>query len=198
MKKYILKEYGSWGVMVMACLASLFAGVGFSLKTIISLIALSLFINSKQAFTLWIRHVDSVKSAAIFIAQVSMALLIMMGILGEAIVKLLPYALIPAAYIMLLYFAGEHAIVTEICGFALLALSSLVAKFANTNVIDNRLYAAFAVFAYYLIQMSVIILLPLIDNAIFSLTLYKLKLKATGWLEVLKGMAFLVLIAIFL
>jgi hypothetical membrane protein len=45
--------------------------------------------------------------------------------------------------------------------------------------------------------MPVIILLPLIDNAIFSITLYKVKLKATGWLEVIKGMAFLVLIALF-
>lgn len=158
----------SWVVIMMLDLSFLFIfktifsiipvfslstdAVGSSRKSISGSMTIALAmpsLYSKQAFTLWIRHVDSVKSAAIFIAQVSMALLIMMGILGEAIVKLLPYALIPAAYIMLLYFAGEHAIVTEICGFALLALSSIVAKFANTNVIDNRLYAAFAVFAYY-------------------------------------------------
>lgn len=228
MKKYILKEYGSWSVMVMAYLAGILAGGVFNLNAILSLLALSLFINSKQSFTLWIRHVDPVRSSMLFIIQIVLASLMLAGILGEEIFRLLPYILIPAAYVLLLYFAGEHAIMTEIFGFALLTFSSLIAKFVTTNMIDNRLYiavavffaasvfkvklqlkkefpqrvsmilyVAFAVFVYYLIQMPVIILLPLIDNAIFSITLYKIKLKATGWLEVIKGMAFLVLIALF-
>ncbi|MEW6740874.1 MAG: hypothetical protein AB1325_13340 [Nitrospirota bacterium] len=228
MKKYILKEYGSWGVMALSYLAGIIAAGRFNLKALLSLLAISLFINSKQAFTLWVRYVDSKKSAMIFFAQIAIASFMMIGILGEAVIKLLPYALIPVAYILLLHLAGEHAVITEICGFALLTLSSLIAKFVATNMIDNRLYiavaiffaasvfrvklqlkkefpqrvsmilyVAFAVFAYYLIQMPVIILLPLIDNAIFSITLYKIKLKATGWLEVIKGMAFLVLIALF-
>jgi len=228
MKRYILKEYGSWGVMVISYLAGLFAGGGISFKAVFSLLALSLFVNSKQAFTLWIRHVDSIKSSAVFMIQIVLASLIIVSILGEAVSEMLPYALIPAIYILLLYFAGEHAIMTEIFGFALLTFSSLIAKFVTTNMIDNRLYiavavffaasvfkvklqlkkefprrvsmilyVAFAVFAYYLIQMPVIILLPLIDNVIFSLTLYKLKLKATGWIEVIKGVAFLALIALF-
>ncbi|MFZ6006337.1 MAG: hypothetical protein ACOYU2_01630 [Nitrospirota bacterium] len=228
MKKYILKEYGSWGVMALSYLAGIIAAGRFNLKALLSLLAISLFINSKQAFTLWIRHVDSKKSAMIFFAQIAIASFMMIGILGEAVIKLLPYALIPVAYILLLHLAGEHAIITEICGFALLTFSSLIAKFVATNMIDNRLYiavavfftasvfkvklqlkkefpqrasmilyVAFAVFAYYLIQMPVVILLPLIDNVIFPITLYKIKLKATGWLEVIKGMAFLVLIALF-
>ena len=214
--------------MALSYLAGIFAGGGFNLNAILSLLAISLFINSKQSFTFWIRHVDPKKSAMIFFAQTAIASLIIVGILGESVAKLLPYALIPATYILLLYFAGEHAIVTEVCGFALLTLSSLMAKFVTTGAIDHRLYiavavfftasvfkvklqlkkefpqrasmilyVAFAVFAYYLVQMPVVILLPLIDNVIFSLTLYKLKLKATGWLEVLKGTAFLVLIALF-
>lgn len=129
MKRYILKEYGSWGVMVISYLAGIFAGGVFNLKAILSLLAISMFINSKQAFTLWIRRVDPKKSAIIFSAQIAIASLTIIGILGEAVVKLLPYALIPAAYIMLLYFAGEHAIMTEMCGFAVLTLSSLTAKF---------------------------------------------------------------------
>lgn len=235
MKRYILKEYGSWGVMTISYLAGIFAGGGFNLKAILSLLAISLFINSKQAFTFWIRHIDSVKSSAVFMTQIISASFIMVSISGEAVFKLLPYALIPAIYILLLYFAGEHAIMTEICGFALLTLSSLMAKFVTTGAIDHRLYiavavfftasvfkvklqlksvhgsrftvhgqrvsmilyVAFAVFAYYLIRMPVVILLPLIDNVIFSLTLYKLKLKATGWIEVIKGVAFLALIALF-
>ena len=228
MKRYILKEYGSWSVMVISYLAGLFTGGEFSFKAIVSLIALSLFINSKQAFAMWIRHVDPARSSAIFIIQIVLASLMLAGILGEGIFRLLPYILIPAAYVLLLYFAGEHAIVTEIFGFGLLALSSLMAKFVTTGTIDHRLYIAVAVFfaasvfkvklqlkrklperffmafyiifallVYRVIKVPIVVLLPLIDNAIFSLTLYKLKLKATGWLEVIKGMAFLVLIALF-
>ncbi len=228
MKRYILKEYGSWGVMVISYLAGLFAGGGISFKAVFSLLALSLFVNSKQAFTLWIRHVDSIKSSAVFMIQIILASLIMVGIFGEAVIKLLPYALIPAIYILLLYFAGEHAIITEIFGFALLTFSSLIAKFVTTNMIDNRLYIAVAVFftasvfkvklqlkrklperflmafyiifallVYRVIKVPIVVLLPLIDNVIFSFTLYKIKLKATGWLEVIKGMAFLVHIALF-
>lgn len=228
MKKYILKEYGSWSVMVMAYLAGILAGGVFNLNAILSLLALSLFINSKQAFTFWIRHVDPVRSSMLFIIQIVLASLMLAGILGEEIFRLLPYILIPAAYVLLLYFAGEHAIMTEIFGFALLTFSSLIAKFVTTNMIDNRLYIAVAVFftasvfkvklqlkrklperflmafyiifallVYRVIKVPIVVLLPLIDNVIFSFTLYKIKLKATGWLEVIKGMAFLVLIALF-
>ncbi|MCL4537009.1 MAG: hypothetical protein M1610_05410 [Nitrospirae bacterium] len=228
MKKYILKEYGSWSVMVMAYLAGILAGGVFNLNAILSLLALSLFINSKQSFTLWIRHVDPVRSSMLFIIQIVLASLMLAGILGEEIFRLLPYILIPAAYVLLLYFAGEHAIMTEIFGFALLTFSSLIAKFVTTNMIDNRLYIAVAVFftasvfkvklqlkrklperflmafyiifallVYRVIKVPIVVLLPLIDNVIFSFTLYKIKLKATGWLEVIKGMAFLVHIALF-
>ncbi|MDA8214753.1 MAG: hypothetical protein M0Z64_05695, partial [Nitrospiraceae bacterium] len=179
-------------------------------------------------FTLWIRHVDPVRSSMLFIIQIVLASLMLAGILGEEIFRLLPYILIPAAYVLLLYFAGEHAIMTEIFGFALLTFSSLIAKFVTTNMIDNRLYIAVAVFftasvfkvklqlkrklperflmafyiifallVYRVIKVPIVVLLPLIDNVIFSFTLYKIKLKATGWLEVIKGMAFLVLIALF-
>lgn len=228
MKRYILKEYGSWGVMVMAYLAGIFAGGGFNLKALLSLLAISLFINSKQAFTFWIRHVDSVKSSAVFMIQIILASFIMVSILRESVFELLPYALIPVIYILLLYFAGEHAIMTEIFGFALLTLSSLMAKFVTTGAIDHRLYIAVAVFftagvfkvrlhlkrtlalrfvmafyvvsavfAYLFIQMPVVLLLPLADNLLLATTIYKVKLKTTGWIEVAKGLMFLALLAFY-
>lgn len=228
MKKYLLREYGSWGVMIMAYLAGIFAGGGFNLKALLSLLAISLFINSKQAFTFWIRHVDSVRSLKIFVIQIVIASLMMLGILGELSVKLLPYAIIPALYILLLYFAGEHAIMTEILGFAVLTLSSLIAKLVVSGVIDYRLYIAVAVFfaagvfkvrlqlkrtliwrivmafyviyavsAYLFIQMPVVLLLPLADNLLLATTIYKVKLKTTGWIEVAKGLMFLALSAFY-
>lgn len=214
--------------MIMAYLAGIFTSGGFNIKAALLLLAMSLFINSKQAFTFWMRHVDSVRSLKIFIVQIAIALLIMLGILGESVAKLLPYALIPAAYILLLYLAGEHAIVTEICGFAVLTLSSLIAKFVISGVVDYRLYIAVAAFftagvfkvrlqlkrtmssrivmalyvvsavsAYLFIQMPVVLLLPLADNLLQLITIYKVKLKTTGWIEVAKGLMFLALLAFY-
>jgi hypothetical protein len=57
------------------------------------------------------------------------------------------------------------------------------------------IYVGFAIAVYWLMHTPVVILLPLIDNLVFSITLYKLKLRCTGWLEVLKGVAFLLLMA---
>ena len=57
------------------------------------------------------------------------------------------------------------------------------------------IYVGFAIAAYWLMHVPVVILLPLIDNLVFSITFYKLKLRFTGWLEVLKGIAFLLLMA---
>ena len=56
---------------------------------------------------------------------------------------------------------------------------------------------SFATAAYWLMHIPVFVLLPLIDNLVFSFTLYRLKLRLTGWLEVLKGVAFLLLMALY-
>lgn len=56
-------------------------------------------------------------------------------------------------------------------------------------------YIGFALAVYRLIHTPVIVLLPLFDNLVFSVTLYRAKLSVTGWLEVLKGVVFLLLMA---
>jgi hypothetical protein len=55
------------------------------------------------------------------------------------------------------------------------------------------IYIGFALVVYRLIHTPVLVLLPLIDNLIFAVTLYQTKLRLTGWLEVLKGVVFLLL-----
>jgi hypothetical protein len=50
------------------------------------------------------------------------------------------------AYLLLFLLAGEHALATEITGFLLLTLSSLLARFSIDNLIDFRLYVAAALF----------------------------------------------------
>ena len=192
-------------------------------------IAIALYINSKQAFVLWMRRrkENSVRSLAIFMLQVLSATMLLLPVLGKGLASLMPYALVPFAYLICLKFLGEHSIITEISGFVLLTLSALVAKLTATGVIDPALFTAVAVFftagvfrvrvqltkgmsqrilmviyvvfaiaTYLLIHAPVLVLLPLIDNLVFSITLYRLKLRETGWMEVMKGAAFLLLMAI--
>jgi hypothetical protein len=225
MKKYILKEYGSWSVVLMAYLIGILSAGGFNIKAAFSLVSIVLFINSKQAFTLWMRGIEPERSLKIFIGQIAAASLMLFVSMGVGIVGFLPYALIPISYILLLYYKSEHAIITELFGFGLLTISSLLSRFAVTGEIEHRLYAAVFVFfgasifkvklhlkkgvsekismlcylaasalAYRLINMPLIMLLPLLDNLIFSLKPYAVKLKAIGWIEALKGIVFAILI----
>jgi hypothetical protein len=228
LKKYILKEYGSWSVMLISALAGLFLSRGGYIEGISAILAISLFTNSKQALTSWRREGYQRKYLLAFILQVFAGVLILLSITGEPITKLLPYASIPVLYLLLLLFAGEHKIYTEITGFATLTLSSLIVKFASTGIIDitlyiavavffiagvfkvrvqlskgliwkilMMLYIAFSLFIYHLIEIPLIVLLPLLDNFIFSIMPYRVKLKVTGWIEVLKGIIFLLLILFF-
>ena len=135
---------------------------------------------------------------------------------------------IPAAYLILNRFAGEHFILTELLGFALLSLAAVLAKFLITNGLDVRLFVAvalyftagvfkikaflfkktmdrvltvlyvlFAVVVYRGFHLSLLLLLPLIDNLVAAVTLYKVRLQTTGWIEVVKSLIFLALIISF-
>ena len=227
MTQYILQEYGAWSVMVISYMAGILAAGKMSAGGAVSLIALALLINSKQAFTKWIRGHNALAPLIILIMQIFLASALLIAVSGADTVKLLPYLMLPAVYLLLFRFAGEHYFVTEICGFALLALSAPIAKFAVTGIVDNKLYLSTAIFfiagvlrvrvqtrkgmlerismvlyvlfaaaLYHLIKTPLIVLLPLIDNLILSLTLYGVKLKTTGWIELSKGITFLVLMAL--
>lgn len=68
------------------------------------------------------------------------------------------------------------------------------------RILDRVLTAVYVVFAaivYRGFHISVIILLPLVDNLIVAATLYKVKLKTTGWIEVAKSLLFLALMVAF-
>lgn len=192
-------------------------------------IAIALYINSKQAFVHWMRRrqEDTARSLAVFMVQISVATMMLLPVMGSGLVLLIPYVLVPLAYLLCLKFLGEHSILTEISGFVLLSLSALVAKLTTTGMIDPALftavavfftagvfkvrvqftkgmlqrvlmviYIAFAIAAYRLTHAPLLALLPLIDNLVFSITLYRVKLSVTGWLEVLKGVIFLFLMAL--
>jgi hypothetical protein len=229
LKRYILKEYGSWGVMTLSYLTGLIVSGGATPEAVAVFIAISLYINSKQAFVLWMRHrgKNPPLALAVFAAQVLSATILLFIVMGSSLVSLLPYSLVPLTYLACLWVLGEHSILTEISGFVLLSLSALVAKMTTTGVIDPELFVATAIFfsaavfkvriqfkkgmlqrllmimyigfalvVYRLMHVSMLLLLPLADNLFFSITLYRAKLGATGWLEMAKGIVFLLLMAL--
>jgi len=228
LKQYILREYGSWGVMTLSFLTGIVVSGRATPGAVAVFISLSLYINSKQAFVLWMRRRGGKPSGsfAVFAVQVLAATTMLLPVLWGSLGPLMPYVLVPLVYLLCLKLLGEHSIFTEISGFVLLSLSALVAKVATTGVIDPALftmvaifftagvfkvrvqfrkgilyrvlmviYIGFALAVYLLIHAPVLVLLPLIDNLIFSITLYQVKLRVAGWLEVLKGVAFLLLMA---
>ncbi|HYQ48319.1 MAG TPA: YwiC-like family protein [Thermodesulfovibrionales bacterium] len=228
MKRYVLKEYGSWGVMLMSFAAGLVVSRKLSGAVVAALFALALFINSKQALTIWMRSRGSGRAipATVFFAHLTIATALMVAVAGNDIMKFAPYAVVPFAYILCLILLGEHALLTEVSGFMFLSLSSLMGRFAASGMIDPRLFLAVAVFfiagvfkvriqfrkemryrimmiayaagsavLYITFGLPLLLLVPLFDNILYALILYRTGLSTTGWLEVSKGLAFLVLLA---
>ncbi len=215
--------------MALSFLTGVLVSGGFSMKVLPAFAAICLLINSKQALTLWWRSKPvSGMHVAVFFIQAGLASVILLSLVGEAVTKFLPYAGVPIAYIILNRYAGEHAIYTEVAGFALLAMAAPMAKFFCTGQLDLRLYIAVAVFfcagvfkvriqlrkgirersamglylvfaaaVYYAINAPFLALVPLLDNMLFAMTLYKVKLRAAGWTEVFKGVNFLILMFLF-
>jgi len=212
--------------MLISYLTGLSVTARFDIKSFAALAAISLYVNSKQALTLWVRGTEQgrSKSLVLFIAQIALASALLAYLLGDAILKFLPYGILPIIYISLTRLAGEHAMISELSGFVLLTSSVLVSRYIVSGDIDPRLYIATAVFftagvfkvrvqlkkrtfervsmglylifaliLYRVIRLPLIVLLPLLDDVIFAVTLYRVKLRAMGWIEVLKGIAFLVL-----
>jgi len=110
--------------------------------------ALCFFINSKQAFTLWMRSKgpDARTHLNVFIVELMAAGLLMLTVLAYKLAAFLPYGFIPLLYLVLLRFAGEHDLLTEIAGFFLLCLAAPTGEFAAAGEIDSRLYLAVAIF----------------------------------------------------
>jgi hypothetical protein len=227
-KGYFLKEYGAWSVLTVAFLIGLGVSWAFPWQAIPLFLALGLLINSKQAYTRWVRKTDGRKSLLIFRGQITIAALLLIAIFGRNIPLLLPLLIFPAVYLLMNRFAGEHFVVTELLGFALLSLAAVLAKFLVVEGVDVRLFVAtalyftagvfkvkavllkktrdriltvlyvlFGLYAYHRFHIAAIVLLPLLENIVMAVTLYKVRLQTTGWIEVVKSLIFLGLMVIY-
>jgi hypothetical protein len=226
LRRLLLKEYGSWGVMLISWLTGITVSRSINLRALAALLAIALAVNSKQALTLWMREPGDRKHRSIFLLQIAAAAAIFLAFFGNDILFFLPWAALAAVYILLNRLAGEHAPATEVAGFFLLAASALIARFSVTSELDLRLYLAVALFftagvfkvkvqlrkrvvdrvvmmlyvflaldVYYFLKLPAVALVPLLDNLFFSVTLYKVRLRVAGWLEVAKGLFFLFIMA---
>jgi hypothetical protein len=227
-KGYFLKEYGSWSVLFVASIVGIGVSRGFTWLVFPLFLALCLLINSKQAYTKWLRKKGELQSLGIFFGQVLAATVVLVAIFGSDVPRLLPLLVIPTAYLLLNRFAGEHFVLTELLGFALLSLAAVLMKFLITNGVDVRLFVAvalyftagvfkikavllkkptdrvftvlyvfFAVIVYRGFHLSLFLLLPLLENLVAASTLYKVRLQTTGWIEVAKSLAFLILMLLY-
>jgi hypothetical protein len=71
-------------------------------------------------------------------------------------------------------------------------VKALLVKRTSYRVM-TALFVLVSLYVYHRMYIPLIILLPLLDNLIAAATLYKVRLKTTGWIEVGKSLAFLVL-----
>ena len=138
---YILKEYGSWSVLTVSYVIGLGVSGSFNWFTVPVFLALGLLINSKQAFTKLIGRTGGRISLLLFVGQLCIAAIILFAVFDRDIPRLLPLLIFPVAYLLMSAVAGEHFILTEVLGFALLSLSAVLAKFLITGGLDARLFA---------------------------------------------------------
>jgi hypothetical protein len=219
---YFLKEYGSWSVLIVAYLIGLGVSHACSWAAIPLFLALGLLINSKQAFMKWVRRTGDRTSLAVFLGQITVAVVILVGVFRDDIPRLLPLLIFPALYLIMNKLKGEHFVLTEVLGFTLLSLAAVLAKFLLTDDLDIRLFLGVALYfsagvfkikavllkktrdrvltaiavvvavvVYHLMHIPIIILLPLVDNLVVAVVLYRVKLQTTGWIEVAKSLTFL-------
>lgn len=169
-KGYILKEYGSWSVLIIAYVVGLAVSRGFVWQSIPVFFALALLINSKQAFMKWLRRQEDRISLAIFLMQLGVAAVILFSVLGRDIPRLLPLLVLPAAYLLSNKLKGEHFFLTELLGFALLSLAAVIAKFLVVEGVDVRLFVATALyFTAGVFKVKAVLLKKIRDRVITAL-----------------------------
>jgi hypothetical protein len=223
-KSYLLKEYGSWSVLIVSYIIGIGVSHAFTWHLFPLFGALALLINSKQAFMKWRRNKGEQIPLVVFLGHVIAAAAILLAVFRSDIVMLLPLLIFPAAYLLSNKLAGEHFLLTEILGFLLLSLAGVLSKFLLTGGLDVRLFIGLAmyftagvfkikailmkktadrimtvvsvllsVYVYHRMFIPLLILLPLVENLVAAVTLYRVRLQTTGWIEVTKSILFLVL-----
>jgi hypothetical protein len=114
------------------------------------------------------------------------------------ITEILGFVLISLAAVLAKFLLTDGIDVRLFIGVALyfaagvFKIKAVIFKKVQDRIV-TALYVLFCIFVYRRFYIPVIILLPLMDNLIVAATLYKVRLQTTGWIEVAKGILFLIL-----
>ncbi|MFN3740623.1 MAG: YwiC-like family protein [Thermodesulfovibrionales bacterium] len=224
MKNYILSEYGSWSVLLFSFLSGIILAQRIELSLFLTFSGLCLFINSKQAYVIWqrlgqkeafivfiaqiltglIMFIFSM-GAAVFrlypLASIPLIYLLFLRYSGEHSI----FTEIAGFLTLCLASPVTYFSLTEEINLMLYIIISLffIAGVFKVRVQLKRGIRERILMILYLIFLLILsltfhirpwIFTPLIDNLIFSLTLYRVRLKVTGWIEVAKGILFLLLL----
>ncbi len=141
---YFLREYGSWSVLIISYLIGLGVSRAFAWTALPLFLSLCFMINSKQAFTRWMRNRDDFRPLLVFLGQLAIAAAILLLLFRNDVIMLLPLLVFPALYLASNRLMGEHFIVTELLGFVLLSLAAVLAKFLLTGGLDVPLFLGVA------------------------------------------------------
>jgi hypothetical protein len=156
MKIPIVKEWGSWVVFIASCTAGLITGLlthpwqtgrDFSVKTLVTILGLTFFINSKNPLASALRTKGSRNEHLLWLLIFgSIGFVFLIPFLLEGIMTFSVFSLLILSYLVLLSIGKEHHLFAELNGFALLTLSAPIVYFVVTGEMSLKLYAAVFLF----------------------------------------------------
>lgn len=195
----------------------------FSYVTFLPLLGLAGLVNSKLYLTLWLRHRVQKDLIILLLYLLAGFLLIyaslgneILGLLHLSLIPLLyiifiyklgehhilteitgfatiTLSVIVASYTINHYIDYRLYLLT----FTYFAAGVFKVRVQLRKTLKERivmiLYVTFLAILYPLLKIPILPLLPLLENIVYSVILYRVKLRFTGWMEVAKSLAFMLL-----
>jgi hypothetical protein len=152
----IVKEYGSWAVFIFSCAAGIATGFlnqpwlkgkNFSSQMLLTVLGLIFLVNAKNPFSLVLRTGGQNMEHILWLVFFSVGgVVLLLPFLYEGLYPFLLFSPLIITYIFLLVQGREHFIISELNGFALLAIPAPVMYFVITGEMSLKLYIAVFIF----------------------------------------------------
>lgn len=123
------------------------SGREFSVSILLTVLGLTFLINSKNPLSSFLRARERKKEYFLwFVFFTLIGFLLLIPFLTEGIKKFLIFSVLVLSYIILLARGKEHALISELNGFALITLSAPISYFVITGEMALRLYICVFIF----------------------------------------------------
>jgi hypothetical protein len=204
MKVPFVKEWGSWVVFISSCLAAFVAGFKTRPWETITEHWLWLLFFSLVGLILMLPFLlAGIKEFSVFsFLIISYIIILSLGREHHIIAELNGFALLTlSAPIVYFVISGEMSLRLYIAVMLFFAAGVFKVRVRlKKNLFYRRvmvIYCAAVLLVFYLLAIPVILLLPLIENIISVILMREERLRITGYTEMVKGIAFIILIATF-